>query len=174
MEGGQMRADDEADFKAFAAARMVQLRRTAYLICGDWHRADDAVQNVLVKLYVHWERIGGTERLDAYVRTMLIRAALEHRRRFWWQREISTGSPPDSVSAGSTQVEDRIVLVHALAAMPTRQRAVVVLRFWEDLDVAETAHILGCSEGTVKSQSSRGLARLRSLLADPHLMKETS
>jgi RNA polymerase sigma-70 factor (sigma-E family) len=169
-----MRAEDEAEFKAFAAARMTHLRRTAYLICGDWHRADDAVQNVLVKLYVHWERIGRTERLDAYVRTMLIRATLDHRRRFWWQREISTGAPPDIVTAQSTQVEDRIVLVDALAAMPPRQRAVVVLRYWEDLDVTETATVLGCSEGTVKSQSARGLARLRNLLADPHLMKETS
>jgi RNA polymerase sigma-70 factor (sigma-E family) len=169
-----MRADDEADFNAFATTRMVQLRRTAYLMCGDWHRADDAVQNVLVKLYVHWERIGGTERLDGYVRTMLIRATLDHRRRFWWQREISTGSPPDIVTAQSTQVEDRMVLVDALAAMPPRQRAVVVLRYWEDLDVAETAQVLGCSKGTVKSQSARGLARLRTLLVDPHLMKETS
>jgi RNA polymerase sigma-70 factor (sigma-E family) len=160
-------AADEAEFKAYAAARMRALRRTAYLLCGDWHQAEDAAQTVLTKLYTHWDRVDRKDALDAYVRTMLVRATLEQRRRLWWRREVSTAEPPETASP-SPDTEQRIVVVEALAKVPPRQRAVLVLRFWEDLDVAQTAATLGCSPGTVKSQTSRGLTTLRALLSETH------
>jgi RNA polymerase sigma-70 factor (sigma-E family) len=166
-----VKSADEADFKAYAAARMRELRRTAFLLCGDWHHADDVVQIVFAKLYVNWDKVLKRDRLDAYVRTMLVRATFDRRRRFGWRRELSTASPPETPANPGSNVEDRLLLFDALAKMPPRQRAVVVLRFWDDLDVAETANVLGCSEGTVKSQSARGLAKLRELLANEHLME---
>jgi RNA polymerase sigma-70 factor (sigma-E family) len=167
-----MRADDEAEFKAYAAARMKGLRRTAFLLCGDWHHADDVVQVVLTKLYANWDRVQKRDRVDAYVRTMLVRTTFDRNRRFWWRREISAADPPErAVAATSDQLENRIVLLEALAKMAPRQRAVLVLRFWDDLDVAETAGILGCTEGTVKSQTARGLANLRALLPEDHLVE---
>jgi RNA polymerase sigma-70 factor (sigma-E family) len=166
-----MRAEDEAEFKGYAAARMRDLRRTAFLLCGDWHHADDVAQAVLTKLYTNWEKVQRRERLDAYVRTMLVRATFDRRRRMSWRRETSAADPPETVDHGSGSVEDRLLLFDALAKMPARQRAVIVLRFWEDLDVSQTAQLLGCSEGTVKSQSARGLAKLRELLPAETLME---
>lgn len=169
-----MNAEDEADFRSFAASRMRDLRRTAYLLCGDWHHADDVTQNVLTKLYANWNKIQERERVDSYVRTILVRATFERRRRFWWRRELASAQPPEVPIDGDNHVEDRVVLLEALGKMPPRQRAVVVLRFWEDLDVADTAATLGCTEGTVKSQTARGLTTLRTLLADSHLMEGRS
>jgi RNA polymerase sigma-70 factor (sigma-E family) len=162
---------DDAEFKAYAGARMRELRRTAFLLCGDWHHADDVVQTVLTKLYLNWDKVQQRDRLDGYVRTMLVRATFERRRRLSWRRDVSSSVLPERPSKASGNVEDRLLLFDALAKMPPRQRAVVVLRFWEDLDVAETAALLDCSQGTVKSQSARGLATLRELLASEHLMK---
>ena len=169
-----MNAEDEADFRSFAASRMRDLRRTAYLLCGDWHHADDVTQTVLTKLYTNWNKVQERGRVDSYVRTMLVRATFERKRRFWWRRELSSAQPPDTPADVDTHVEDRLVLLEALGKMPPRQRAVLVLRFWEDLDVAETAATLGCSEGTVKSQTARGLTNLRALLANSHLMEGRS
>ncbi|HXR41114.1 MAG TPA: SigE family RNA polymerase sigma factor [Acidothermaceae bacterium] len=169
-----MNAEDEADFRSFATSRMRDLRRTAYLLCGDWHHADDVTQTVLTKLYSNWTKIQERERVDAYVRTMLVRATFERKRRFWWRRELSSAQPPETPVDIETHVEERLVLLDALAKMPPRQRAVLVLRFWEDQDVAETANALGCTEGTVKSQTARGLTALRALLADSHLMEGRS
>jgi len=168
-----MRAEDEAEFKGYAAARMRDLRRTAFLLCGDWHHADDVAQAVLTKLYLNWEKVQRRDRLDAYVRTMLVRATFDRRRRMSWRRETSAADPPETVDLGDGggSVEDRLLLFDALAKMPARQRAVIVLRFWEDLDVGQTAQLLGCTEGTVKSQSARGLAKLRELLATETLME---
>ncbi|MDX6243275.1 MAG: hypothetical protein QOE76_998 [Frankiales bacterium] len=169
-----MNTEDEAEFRTYAAARMIALRRTAYLLSGDWHHAEDAVQNVLTKLYVHWERVKRNDSLDAYVRTMLVRATLERRRRTWWRREVSVEALPDTTSQPADPTDDRLDLIAALAQMPPRQRAVIVLRFWEDLDVAQTAEVLGCSEGTVKSQTSHGLATMRRLLSNPRLEGQQS
>jgi RNA polymerase sigma-70 factor (sigma-E family) len=169
-----MDAAAEAEFRSFAASRMRDLRRTAYLLCGDWHHADDATQAVLTKLYTNWNKIQELERVDAYVHTMLVRATFERRRKFWWRREISSAQPPETTTTDDAQVDERMVLVDALAKMPPRQRAAVVLRYWQDLDIAETARALGCSEGTVKSQCARGLATLRALLTDSHLMEGRS
>jgi RNA polymerase sigma-70 factor (sigma-E family) len=169
-----MRSTEEAEFRAYAAARMRDVRRTAFLLCGDWHHADDVTQTVFTKLYVNWEKVHKHDRLDAYVRTMVVRATFDRRRRLSWRRELSFAEPPDVTPATTDTTEDRLLLFDALAKMPPRQRAVVVLRFWEDVDVSQTAELLGCSEGTVKSQSARGLARLRELLAPEHLMEGQS
>lgn len=166
-----MKADDEAEFRNFAAANMRGLRRTAFLLCGDWHHADDVVQNVLTKLYRNWTRIQRHERVDAYVRTMVVRATFDRRRRLFWSRELTTAQMPETLVDDDAHVEDRMVLFAALDRMPPRQRAVLVLRFFNDLDVAETASIFGCTTGTVKSQTARGLSSLRALLADSQLME---
>jgi RNA polymerase sigma-70 factor (sigma-E family) len=160
-----MDAAEEADFRSYAASRMRDLRRTAFLLCGDWHHADDVAQTVLTKLYTNWSKVQQRERVDAYARTMLVRATFARGRRLSWRREVSSGELPEAAVVDRPP-EDRMVLVDALAKVPPRQRAVLVLRFWEDLDVTDTARTLGCSEGTVKSQTARGLATLRNLLPD--------
>jgi RNA polymerase sigma-70 factor (sigma-E family) len=158
------RAEREAAYVAFATSRRDQLRRIAYGMCGDWHRADDLVQTALVKLYVAWPRVadGGTE--DAYVRKILLNAAIDASRRPS-RRESPTDTLPEPATAPRASVEDRVSLVAALQELPAQQRATVVLRHWLGLSVAETATELGIAEGTVKSHSSRGLATLRELLA---------
>lgn len=161
---------DEAAFRAFAWSRWVPLRRTAYLLCGDWHHAEDLVQNALVKLYVAWRRVRDTEP-DAYTRRILLRCYLDEQRRPW--RRERPGDLPDSASTAIDQAV-QLDLREALARLPARQRATVVLRFWVDASVAETAAALGCSEGTVKSQTARAMGQLRSLLSDPALVSEES
>jgi RNA polymerase sigma-70 factor (sigma-E family) len=168
-----MSAADEGAFRAFALSRRPTLRRTAYLLCSDWHQADDLVQTALVKLYVAWPRIRASEPPDAYAHRILVRCYLDERRRPW-RRE----SPVDVVDANAAveRAEDEMLdLRSALARLPRRQRATLLLRFWLDLPVAQTAEALGCSEGTVKSQTARALTTLRELLGDPALMTgETS
>ena len=162
-----MRRDDE--FTAYAAARMRLLRRSAYLLCGDWHRAEDLTQTALTKVYVSWSRVRRADNVDGYVRTVLVRAFLDEERRAW-KRERASGSLPDVPLADPSAGSDaRLDLVRALSTLPARQRAAVVPRCWEDLPIAEVARTLDCSEGTVKSQTSRGLAALRALLDAPAL-----
>jgi RNA polymerase sigma-70 factor (sigma-E family) len=158
--------DTERDraFSEFVGARRIHLRRVAYAICGDWHRADDLVQTALVKLYVAWPRIIRDGREEAYVRTIIVRADVDEHRRPW--RRERTGLPErDEPARAPLPVEDRTALFDALQSLPTMQRKVVVLRHWLGLSVAETAHELRISDGTVKSHSSRGLAALRDVLA---------
>jgi RNA polymerase sigma-70 factor (sigma-E family) len=154
--------DWEREYAEYVVARGRSLRRTAYLICGDWHRADDLVQQAFIKLYLAWRRIGKREALDAYVRRTLVNTFLDERRRPW-RRERVTAEPPDR-PAGRDLADERIVLLRALTTLPPTQRAAVVLRYWEDLSIAETAAVLGVREGTVKSSASRGLAALREIL----------
>lgn len=150
-------------FSDYVSTRAAVLRRTAYLLCGDWHQADDLTQTALAKLYVAWPRASRADSLDAYARQVLTRAFLDQRRRWWW-REVPTADLPD-LGESDDDTEDRVVLLRALAQVPPRQRAVLVLRYWEDMAVAEVAEALGCSSGTVKSQAARGLAALRAELA---------
>ena len=158
------------DFEGYAAARAPALRRTAYLLCGDWHRAEDLTQSALVKLYVAWRRAARADNVDAYARKVLLRCWLDEGRRGGRQREVPMadlfGPAEGAVAAPDEQVGLRDALLDALRRMPDRQRACVVLRFWEDLSVAQTAALLDISEGTVKSQTSRGLAALRVLAGD--------
>jgi RNA polymerase sigma-70 factor (sigma-E family) len=157
------RAEREAAYVEFVSTRRDQLRRIAYGMCGDWHRADDLVQNALVKLYVAWPRVVRNGREDAYVRRILLRAAIDESRRPW-RRERPTETLPDSTSAQGLSPEERSSLVAALQVLPGQQRATVLLRHWLGLSVAETAAELGIAEGSVKSHSSRGLHALRALL----------
>jgi RNA polymerase sigma-70 factor (sigma-E family) len=155
--------DRDREFRAYFEARAAVVRRTAYLLCGDWHKAEDLAQTALAKVYMHWGRLDRDGRIDAYVRKVLVRAVIDESR---WRRrrpETVVEAVPES-GAAVTGVEDAIDVRRALAALPPRQRAAVVLRYWEDLPVAETAAALGCSEGTVKSQVSKGLGTLRRAL----------
>jgi len=163
-------APDEAGYRDYVAHRMDGLRRTAYLLCGDWHMADDLVATALVKLLRHWRRISVMEQPDAYVRRMLLRAWLDEKRRPW-RREHATAVLPDRATAAADSAERLTILAH-LAELPPRRRAVLVLRYFCDLSVAETAEALGCSEGTVKSQTARALDALRARLVSVPTMEE--
>jgi RNA polymerase sigma-70 factor (sigma-E family) len=154
----------DAAFSEFVGARRTHLRRIAYAICGDWHRADDLVQTALVKLYVAWPRLNREGREEAYVRTIIVRADVDERRRPW-RRERSGLPDEDPPAREELPVEERSALFEALQGLPTMQRKVVVLRHWLGLSVEEAARELRISEGTVKSHSSRGLAALREVLA---------
>jgi RNA polymerase sigma-70 factor (sigma-E family) len=143
---------------------MEVMRRTAYLLCRDWHTSDDLVSITLGKLYRHWQRVKDGQHLDAYVRRILVRTWLDERGRPW-RREEPTGELPEIPVAASETVVERAGLLDLLAALPPRRRAAVVLRFYCDLSVEETAEILGCSTGTVKSQTARGLQVLRGRIA---------
>jgi RNA polymerase sigma-70 factor (sigma-E family) len=152
------------DFESYVAARRVYLRRTAYLLCGDWDRAEDVVQEALTRLYVHWRRASRADDVDAYVRRSLVNAFLAEGRRPW-RRERASDRLPEAAYADPTDgVGTRDRLGRALASLGASQRAVVVLRYWDDLSVEQTADTLGLSTGTVKSQAARGLARLRESL----------
>lgn len=155
----------EEDFRRYVVARAESHRFTAYLLTGDWHLAEDIVQNSLVKLYRVWRRIDRGGSIDAYVRQIITRTFLTERRRSWWRRERVTDVVPEPAPAGPAGPEERMRVWAALSQVPPRQRAALVLRYWEDLSLAETAEVLGCSEGTVKSQCARGLRTLRGLLA---------
>lgn len=159
--------DRDAAFVEYFAARSEAMRGTAYLLCGDWHRAEDLVQTAFTKLYLVWNRVSRHEVLDSYVRQILIRLFLDERRRGWWRRERVSGAYAER-PAPADAPEDRLVLLQALATVPPRQRAVLVLRYWEDLSIEETATALNCSPGTVKSQAARGLDTLRGLLEPAH------
>jgi RNA polymerase sigma-70 factor (sigma-E family) len=158
--------DRDAAFTEYFAARSGAMRGTAFLLCGDWHRAEDLVQVAFTKLYLHWNRVMRHESLDPYVRQMLVRTYIDDGRKARWRREQPQAAVHDPI-ARPDAAEDRVMLVRALAGVPPRQRAVLVLRYWEDLTVEETAAALRCSPGTVKSQASRGLATLRTLISHP-------
>lgn len=149
---------------AFVNARRTALRRAAYLMCGDWHTADDLVQTALVKLYVAWPRIHEQGAEDAYARRIIARAHVDERRRPW-RRERAGLDGLDRAQPEPAPIEDRDELLTALRQLPSRQRATVVLRYWFGLSVEETAADLGCSIGTVKSQTARAITTLRAVLS---------
>jgi RNA polymerase sigma-70 factor (sigma-E family) len=123
------------------------------------------VQTTLTKIYVAWSRLRRDGSVDAYSRKIMVRAAIDESRRAYRRRESVVGDVPERSSPQAGGVEDAVDVRRALARLPAGQRAVVVLRYWDDLSVAETAEALGKSEGTVKSQAAKGLAALRELLA---------
>ncbi|HWJ83020.1 MAG TPA: SigE family RNA polymerase sigma factor [Nocardioides sp.] len=159
------RASREAAYVEFVTARRDHLRRVAFALCGDWHRADDLLQIALVKLYVAWPRVRRHGSEEAYVRTILVRASIDEARRPW-RREQPTDLLPDRAAPEGTAPGERQELLAALGALPPQQRAAVVLRHWLGLSVADTAREMSLSEGTVKSHTSRGLAALRTALAE--------
>lgn len=156
---------DEGEFAAFAVASAPALQRTAYLICGDWDRAADITQEALVRVYAAWPRLDHRAGLHAYARRVTVNVAVDLGRRRS-SREVPTARVVDRpVEDPSGQVVDRTLLMAALAELPARQRACVVLRYYEDLSVETVAEVLGCRPGTVKSQTGRGLTALRAAYA---------
>lgn len=159
---------DEAAFVEFAESARPRLRRTAYLLCGDWDKASDFVQEGLIRVYVRWPRLVRNGGELAYARKAVVSAYLDHaRRRSSTERPGEADPTRASAEDVAAAVVTREALMSTLAELPPRQRACVVMRYFEDLSVAETAALLGCTEGTVKSQTSRALFSLRSMLEEP-------
>ncbi len=162
-----MRKSDEERFRAFAGGQAKALRRCAYLFCGDWHLAEDLTQTTLIKIYRAWSTVQKTDSMQNYARKVLLNAWLDEKRRPWRRTELRVAAPPDFADAGAdpelAQARSwaKDMTHRALLELPPRQRAALVLRYFDDLSVAETAAVLGCSEGTVKSQTARGLETLR-------------
>jgi RNA polymerase sigma-70 factor (sigma-E family) len=164
-ERSGMRPGEERDYTEYVSGRLAALHRTAYLLCGDSHRADDIVQATLTTIYVQWKRVVGADNVDAYVHRILVRRYLIERRKWWSRVRLgATGAEAATTEAPEHGVVVRSELVTALRALPAGQRAVVVLRYFGDLTVRDTAEALQCSEGNVKSQCARGLAALRETL----------
>jgi RNA polymerase sigma-70 factor (sigma-E family) len=157
-----LRGTDE-EYTEYVRARLPQWRRVGYLMTGDWDRGDEVVQRTLVELYQKWDRARRADNLDAFVRTMLLRRFLDERRGRWAGVRLAA-EVPDPGTAAAPDPGERMALVAALRRLPARQRAAIVLRYLLDLDVAATAVALRCAEGTVKSQTARGLATLRQIM----------
>jgi RNA polymerase sigma-70 factor (sigma-E family) len=165
-----MRSDD--DFVAFATAEAPGLRQTAYLLCHDWHLAQDLSQTTLAKMFVHWKRILRDTSPRAYSRKVLFRVFLDHQR-----RRSSHEQPHDvlpETAAGREDADLRMTLIDALGHLPPRDRAIVILRYWEDQSIETVADTLGVSATTVKAQSARSLTRLRALLGTNFIEFTTS
>jgi RNA polymerase sigma-70 factor (sigma-E family) len=158
-----VREVEESEFADFFAATWARLFRTALALTGDRGQAEDAVQSAFAKAYASWQRVRRTEHPEAYVRRMTVNEVLAVRRRAWWRAERSgpTPEPTDQRRAEDDAVADRTDLWEALLSLPPRQRAVLVLRYYEDLSEQDIADVLGCSRGTVKSQASDALSTLR-------------
>jgi RNA polymerase sigma-70 factor (sigma-E family) len=155
---------DEDDFRDYVATRMEGWRRTAYLLCRDWHAADDIVSIAVGKVYDHWRKVGRADNRDAYAQRILTRTWLDERRRPW-RRERPHAALPEVTTVATQPIVDRDSLATFLASLHPRQRAVVVLRLYLGYSIGETAALLGIAEGTVKSQATRGLENLRAQAA---------
>jgi RNA polymerase sigma-70 factor (sigma-E family) len=155
-----MTAEDE--FVEFAGAAAARLRRTAFLLCGDWHTAEDLTQTTLAKVFTAWRRISHRDAVNAYAMRTLLNTYLAECRRNR-PKELLTGDLPEQPDE-TPSPELRLAVLEALATLPPKARAVVVLRYWADLSVDQVAGLLGCSTGNVKSQSARALDKLRLLL----------
>lgn len=152
------------EFAEFARVMSPRLRRTAFLLCGDWHTAEDLAQTALTQVFVSWRRIRRQDAVHAYTTRTLVNAYLAHRR-LKRTGELVTGWFPER-AARDPALETRMVLLGALATLPPRSRAVVVLRYWADLSVDQVADVMGCSPGNVKKLSARALGKLRVLLGE--------
>jgi RNA polymerase sigma-70 factor (sigma-E family) len=155
-----VKRSEEDEFRQYVVVRMDRLRRAAYLLCRDWHLADDLVSVTISKLYHHWRRIQSTEAIDAYVHKILLRSWLDERRRPW-RREHATAELPHEPAYPGVDASDRMAFLDLLDGLTPRRRAAVVLRFYCDLSVDDTADILSCSPGTIKSLTARALETLR-------------
>lgn len=160
--------DHDAEFESYVAGAQARLLRTAYLLVGDQASAEDLVQTALAKLYLGWNKVQKRESLDGYVRRIMVNEHINWWRRAWRRNEHSVEAVPERPyddPGHQTDVVEREDLWALVQTLPPRQRAAVVLRFYEDLSEAETARVLGCSLGTVKSQTSRALAGLRTTMS---------
>ncbi|MFC4592233.1 SigE family RNA polymerase sigma factor [Sphaerisporangium corydalis] len=158
---------DRAIYADFVATRSDRLLRVAYMLTHDWATAEDLLQESLVKTWFAWPRLSEPE---AYARKVLVTTYVSWRRRRW-RHELPSDELPEGVRAGdgSEKSDERDAMWRALGRLPVRQRAVMVLRFYEDLSLAEAADVLGCGIGTVKSQTAKALAKLR---MDDSIVKE--
>lgn len=173
-QGGPPVSDRDAEFLEYVTAHRGRMLRTARLLTsGDAHWAEDLVQVALTKLYVHWSKVRREDGAARYADRILVNAFLDERRRMWRRREAVTESMHDGEPVRGPDQAERLTVLDALARLPRRQHAVVVLRYFRDLDIQTTAELMGCSTGTVKSQTSRALATLRDLLLDPLESLET-
>ncbi|WP_329550500.1 SigE family RNA polymerase sigma factor [Streptomyces sp. NBC_00696] len=165
-----MNADDEREFREFVAARSRALLHTAYLLTGDWEQGRDLVQTALASTARRWSRLRDRQQPEIYVRRVIYHAQVDRFRLLSWGRERGTDTLPDQPSAQGTAWADSVVQRHdimaALRRLPRRQRAVVVLRYFEDRPDSEIAAILGVAQGTVRSQTHKALASLRTTLAE--------
>jgi len=161
--GRATRQTRDVEFTEFASAYGARLRRTAYLLCHDWHLAEDLAQTALAKTYVAWRRSGAPDSPHAFCQKVLMRSFLDHRRRRS-TAEVASAELPEQGHVVDPNL--RLSLVEALRVLPARDRAIVVLRYWEDLSVERVAELLGVTASVVKSQSARSLERLRTVLAD--------
>ena len=154
--------DRDADFTAYLQARQARLLRTAYLLTGDQHQAEDLLQTSLAKLYLAWDKVRDRGSVDAYARRIMVNENNSLWRRGWKRREYATDEVPD-IDPVHDRYDDGVgaVLWDAVQTLPRKARAVLVLRYYEQLTEGETADVLGISVGTVKSQTSRALATLR-------------
>ena len=155
------------EFTEFAAIASPRLRRTAFLLCGDWHTAEDLAQTTLAKMFVSWRRVSQLDAVHAYATRTLVNSYLASRRRKRAAELLLSRLPERSVQQPEPEPELRLMVLDALATLPAKARAVVVLRYWEDLSIEQVADLLGCSPGNVKSQSARSLDKLRAVLGDP-------
>jgi RNA polymerase sigma-70 factor (sigma-E family) len=155
----------DEQFHQFVVSRRAALVRTATLLtAGDAHLAEDLVQSTLTKLYVAWPSFQRADNPDGYVRRTLVNALTDERRRWWRRSERPMAEVPDRAAAEHVNGDVSDGLRVALKELPPKMRAALVFRYFYDLDVADTADALGCSEGTVKSQTARALDRLRAVL----------
>ncbi|MDX2973022.1 SigE family RNA polymerase sigma factor [Kribbella solani] len=163
-----MVSDRDTEYLEYVTAHRGRMLRTARLLTsGDAHWAEDLVQVALTKLYVHWAKVRREDGPARYADRILVNAFLDERRRMWRHRESTTEVMHDAEPVPGQDQAERLTVLGALAKLPRRQHAVVVLRYFRDLDVQTTAELMGCSEGTVKSQTSRALATMRDLLHEP-------
>ncbi|QFY10254.1 SigE family RNA polymerase sigma factor [Nonomuraea phyllanthi] len=161
-----MHPDQQRDFADFVAARSDSLIRLAYVLTNDQHAAEDLLQSALAKTAGRWRRIRGNP--EMYVRRVMYHEQVDRWRSPGWGRERVMDAVPERASGDRTaEVDNRITLDQALRALPVRKRAVLVLRYYEDLPESEVAKIMGCSVGTVRSQTHQAIARLRELVGEP-------
>jgi RNA polymerase sigma-70 factor (sigma-E family) len=163
--GPASRADIDREFRDFVTTRSPALLRTAYLLGGDWATAEDLLQVALTKTYLAWLRLGAIDAIEPYARRVLVNTATSWWRRRWHGERPTEVLPDTPAPDGLDERLERDRLWRHVVTLPTRQRAVLVLRFYEDQSEAETARLLGVSVGTVKSQCARALASLRARLA---------
>lgn len=164
-----MNADEERQFREFVAARSRSLLHTAYLLTGDWEQGRDLLQTALASTARRWSKLRDREQPEIYVRRALYHAQVDRFRLLSWGRETVTDMPPDKPSGQGADWADAVVqrqdIMAALRQLPKRQRAVIVLRYFEDRPDNEIASILGVAQGTVRSQTHKALASLRTTLA---------
>jgi RNA polymerase sigma-70 factor (ECF subfamily) len=156
----------EDEFREFVAARSGALLRTAFLLAGDWATAEDLLQTALTKTYLAWRRLGHIDAVEPYARRVLVNTATSWWRRRWHGERPTAVLPESATADGLDERLERDALWRYVLQLPARQRAVLVLRFYEDQSEAETARLLGVTVGTVKSQCSRALRALRQRLGE--------